>query len=94
MSLTAPTPLRSHIWARADFDIGEVIDPACGGGNIVKAARASHLPAEGWDVVDRGFHGTVLRDFLDSSRTIPAPCNMSQTRRSRSLKLSLSARSI
>jgi hypothetical protein len=47
----------------------EVIDPCAGGGNIVKAARHHHLPAEGWDVVDRGFPGTVIRDWL-------APCDL------------------
>jgi hypothetical protein len=93
MSLAAPTPRRSHIWARADSDwyqeppwcaerlfdveifIGEVIDPACGGGNIIKAARARHLPAEGWDIVDRGFPETVMRDFLSDAIPPPRPQN-------------------
>jgi hypothetical protein len=44
--------------------VGEVIDPACGRGNIVEAARRAHHAAEGWDIVDRGFPGTKVRDFL------------------------------
>jgi hypothetical protein len=54
--------------------IQEVIDPCCGGGNIVRAAREHHLPTVGWDLVDRGFPGTVVRDFLTYSG--PAPRNL------------------
>jgi hypothetical protein len=42
----------------------ETIDCCCGSGAIVVACRERHLPAEGWDIVDRGFPGTVVRDFL------------------------------
>jgi hypothetical protein len=52
--------------------VGEVIDPACGRGNIVEAARRAHHAAEGWDIVDRGYPGTKVRDFL----TVETPiCN-------------------
>jgi hypothetical protein len=43
--------------------VGEVIDPACGSGNIIEAARRAHHSAEGWDIVDRGFPGVKVRDF-------------------------------
>jgi hypothetical protein len=52
--------------------IGEVIDPCCGLGTIVKAARRAHHCSEGWDICDRGFSGTKVRDFLTSSEQI---CN-------------------
>ena len=47
---------------------GPILDPACGGGNIVKTCRAAGLQARGSDIVDRTdgaewFAGT--RDFLD-----------------------------
>jgi hypothetical protein len=57
----------------SEIFIGEVIDPCCGMGRIVTAARAWHLPAQGWDIIDRGFRGTVICDFL--SDLVPAPCN-------------------
>jgi hypothetical protein len=54
--------------------IGKVVDPACGSGNIVKAARSKGLKAEGWDLIDRGlFPGTIERDFL--SDRVPAADN-------------------
>ena len=50
------------------FDVqpfaGEIVDPACGRGNIVSAAKAAHHCAEGWDIVDRGYLGTKVRNFL------------------------------
>ncbi len=52
----------------------EVVDPACGSGRIVEAARARHLPAEGWDLVNRGFPGTIVRDFLTYAG--PGPENL------------------
>jgi hypothetical protein len=58
----------------AEIFIGEVIDPCCGGGNIVESARARHLPAEGWDIVNRGFPGTVIRDWLEPTNL--RPCNV------------------
>ena len=36
----------------AEIFVGEVIDPCCGSGNIVRSARARHLPAAGWDIGD------------------------------------------
>jgi hypothetical protein len=44
--------------------VGEVIDPGCGSGRIVEAARRAHHCAEGWDIVDRGFPGTKVCNFL------------------------------
>lgn len=42
---------------------GNIWDPACGGGNIIKACLARGLDAYGSDIVDRGFGG--VQDFLD-----------------------------
>ena len=50
---------------------GEVWDPACGGGNIVKAIRATGRGAHGTDIVDRGWDSDRVmfrgvRDFLQT----------------------------
>ena len=50
---------------------GLVHDPACGFGNIVMAARTAGLEASGADIVDRGFEGTRMRDFLRDPRRYP-----------------------
>jgi hypothetical protein len=42
---------------------GAVLDPCCGGGNIVEAARAHGHPAHGTDIADRGYGETGI-DFL------------------------------
>ena len=42
---------------------GQILDPACGGGNIPKACRARGYDAAGSDIMDRGY-GTPGRDFL------------------------------
>lgn len=47
------------------FD-GIVYDPACGGGNIPDACRARGIPFIGSDIVDRGWPGTIVMDFLGS----------------------------
>jgi hypothetical protein len=49
------------------FD-GTVMDPACGFGRIVMAAQHAGHKAVGLDIVDRGWPGTVVSDFLN-----PAP---------------------
>lgn len=46
------------------FD-GAILDPCCGWGRIVSAARERGLVAMGHDIVDRGFSNTVKRDFLE-----------------------------
>lgn len=50
--------------------VQEVIDPACGMGRIVESARAAGHCAEGWDLVDRGFPRTKVRDFLGRDEKI------------------------
>lgn len=59
------------------FDVerftGEVIDPACGFGHIVDSARDHHHCAGGRDIVDRGFAGTIVQDFFDSTEAV---CNI------------------
>lgn len=43
---------------------GEVWDPACGSGTIVTVARKHGHVAFGTDLVDRGFRGVEVYDFL------------------------------
>lgn len=45
---------------------GNVIDPACGFGNIVKSAQASNLDAIGYDIVRRSDFCQVEQDFMSS----------------------------
>jgi hypothetical protein len=45
------------------FD-GLIVDPCCGGGNIVRAARSHGLLAVGCDIEDRGFPLEKRADFL------------------------------
>jgi hypothetical protein len=48
----------------AEYFVGEIIGPACGFGNIVEAARAHGYSASGRDIVDRGYSGTIVQDFM------------------------------
>lgn len=49
-----------------DF-VGEIYDPCCGFGTIVKAARGLDIGAYGSDLVDRGFEGAKSGiDFIQS----------------------------
>jgi hypothetical protein len=59
-----PSWLSERLFAAVPF-ITEILDPACGCGRIVEAARSAHLPAMGADIVDRGFPGTIVGDFFD-----------------------------
>jgi hypothetical protein len=43
---------------------GEIFDPCCGFGTVVKAARAAGHVARGSDMVDRAFPGAEVCDFL------------------------------
>lgn len=50
------------------FDVepfaGNILDPACGFGNIVEAAKSRGYIASGHDIVDRGYTGTIVQDFM------------------------------
>jgi methylase of polypeptide subunit release factors len=48
------------------FD-GPVHDPCCGFGTIPEATRRAGLDATAADLVDRGYAGTVVRDFFDTT---------------------------
>lgn len=48
---------------------GIIHDPACGRGTIPGCAREAGYHATGADIVDRGFPGAVLADFLED-RTV------------------------
>ena len=43
---------------------GPLLDPACGFGTIVNAARKAGIEASGSDLVNRGFPGVRVDDFL------------------------------
>jgi hypothetical protein len=50
--------------------VGSIYDPACGGGNIIRAAEAHGYPAAGSDIEDRGWlRGLkhLQRDFFSMS---------------------------
>jgi hypothetical protein len=64
-----PAWVSERLFAVESF-IGEVIDPCCGFGTVVEAARRARHCAEGWDIVDRGFSGTKVCDFLTTSERI------------------------
>jgi hypothetical protein len=57
--------------------VGDIVDPACGFGNIIGAARSRGYTAHGRDIVDRGYPGTVVQDFMDcSDRLDNIVCNI------------------
>jgi hypothetical protein len=59
-----PSWLSERLFATVPF-ITEILDPACGCGRIVQAARRAHLSAMGADIVDRGLPGTIVSDFFE-----------------------------
>lgn len=46
--------------------VGDILDPCCGSGRIVEAAREAGFHARGCDIVDRGFSYYAVCDFLKS----------------------------
>lgn len=69
-----PDWVSDRLFAVEPFE-GRVVDPACGAGRIVQAARRAGLSADGSDIVRRG-SGFRVADFFLSAR--PAPnivCN-------------------
>ena len=61
--------VENHWVDRILFDevefIGDIFDPCCGFGRIPEAARKAGFDAGGSDIVDRGFPGTKIINFLD-----------------------------
>lgn len=58
----------------AETFLGAVWDPACGGGNVLRALTAADYAAIGTDVVDRGApHFAGIRDFLTCAAAGLAP---------------------
>jgi hypothetical protein len=49
-----------------EFD-GPINDPACGLGTIIEAASRAGFDTSGGDLVDRGYDGTKVEDFLTST---------------------------
>jgi hypothetical protein len=52
------------------FD-GAILDPCCGWGRIVIAARTHGHQADGADIVNRGFPDTLIENFLSRERPTP-----------------------
>jgi hypothetical protein len=48
---------------------GDILDPACGSGTIVRVCRARGLVAAGSDIVDRGY-GYPVADFFDLTEPV------------------------
>jgi hypothetical protein len=62
---TEPEALDESIFAQESF-VGEIVDPACGSGRIVRAARAAGYEALGTDKVRRCDECDYVKDFLES----------------------------
>ena len=58
-----PIAVPRALFAVQNFD-HLLLDPCCGLGTIVTAAREAGYAAEGADIVDRGFPGTKVQDFF------------------------------
>jgi hypothetical protein len=61
-----PSWVSERLFATETF-VGEVFDPACGSGRIVRSARAAGLRAWGTDIVARSPECLTVRDFLGPS---------------------------
>jgi hypothetical protein len=58
-------PVSASLFASDLLPAGGVIwDPCCGVGHILQSARAANRPVAGSDIVDRGWEGTMVLDFL------------------------------
>jgi hypothetical protein len=57
------------------FDVesfeGRIVDPACGSGRVIKAARAAGHDAEGFDLRRRPHFRHKVADFFEASRPVP-----------------------
>lgn len=58
-----PAWCSQRLFEEEEFN-GPIFDPACGFGTILKSAVAADYDVWAHDVVDRGFPGTVVDDFL------------------------------
>jgi hypothetical protein len=63
---TEPSWISERLFAVEKFE-GEIVDPACGSGRIVRAARAAGLRAWGMDLIKRSEECGTVRDFLQES---------------------------
>jgi hypothetical protein len=60
---TEPSWISERLFAVEKFE-GDIVDPACGSGRIVRAARAAGLHSFGTDIKKRCEECLVVRDFL------------------------------
>ena len=65
----AEPPWVSAALLREESFTGCVHDPACGFGHVVISARQAGYAATAADILDRGFAGTSVRDFLEGSES-------------------------
>lgn len=63
-SYVEPEWVSARLFEEEKFE-GGVYDPACGGGNIIKSARAAGLDATAGDIVRRSEFCAYEEDFLD-----------------------------
>lgn len=57
--------------AQRENIIGPVLDPSCGGGNIPLTLRRLGIECLGSDIIDRGFPGVRIADFLADDFELP-----------------------
>lgn len=71
-----PAWVSARLFAEISFQGGEILDPCCGFGRIPRAAEAAGYIARGHDVVDRGYLGGRVRDFLSGPRLVNGYANV------------------
>lgn len=65
-----PTWCSARLFEEEAFE-GNVIDPSCGGGNILKSAADAGLNGYGYDVVERSGFVERVQDFMSSDWACP-----------------------
>lgn len=67
-----PTWCSARLFEEEAFE-GNVIDPSCGGGNIIKSALSAVYSAYGYDIVERSGFVERVQDFMSSDWACPWP---------------------
>ena len=67
-----PTWVSIRLFEVEDFDCSQVLlDPCAGFGRIADAAKAAGYTVIAADIIDRGYPGCLVQDFLDRKSTPP-----------------------
>ena len=67
-----PTWVSIRLFEVEDFDRSQVLlDPCAGFGRIAEAAKAAGYTVVAADIVDRGYPGCLVQDFLDRKSAPP-----------------------